>query len=396
MPLRPFQQFAASVSNNIEQGDSVSRFLIFYLVAYGGSHLYLLLKLSKGLGLGRSAKICLTLPLFLLFIAPITARTLESAGFEKLPELLSPVGYLWMGLLFLFVTAAAAVDIINAILYLARRHTRMFSPASQLLIAVSYAFIVGIYGWHEAKDIRSEKITLRSPKIPAEIGRLRIVQLSDVHVGQIVSEERVSAMLDKVRSASPDIIVITGDLVDGHQRHLTGIDKLIAAVNPQLGKYAIMGNHEYYAGAADSINFMKKSGLIPLINENVKIGDFLFITGVDDSGKPADTAKNQLIERKLLDAAGEKSFRILLKHRPVVTETSKGRFDLQLSGHVHKGQIFPFNYLTWMSFPVKAGLTELDRGGYLYVSRGTGVWGPPIRFLAPPEVTVIDLLPAQK
>lgn len=374
--------------------DTVSRFLVFYFVAYGGSHLYLLLKLSRGLVLSRSARLYLTMPLFLLFIAPIAARMLESAGFEKLPELLSPVGYLWMGLLFLFVTAAAAVDIINAILYLAKSRSRALSPASQLLIAAIYTLVTGIYGWHEAKDIRSEKITLRSAKIPAAIGRIRIVQLSDVHVGQIVSVERVKAILDKVRSASPDIIVATGDLVDGHQRHLTGIDTLFAAINPQLGKYAIMGNHEYYAGATESVNFMKKSGFIPLINENVKIGNFLFITGADDTARKADNSANQLVERKLLDVAGEKSFRILLKHRPVVAEASKGRFDLQLSGHVHKGQIFPFNLLTWMSFPVKAGLTRLDKGEYLYVSRGTGVWGPPIRFLAPPEITIIDLLPA--
>lgn len=375
-------------------GNLVSRFLIFYFVAYGGSHLYLLLKISRGLNLGRAARGYLALPLFLLFIAPIAARTLESAGLEKLPELLSPVGYLWMGLLFLFVSAAAAVDLINAILRLAKRRTRLLSPASQLLIATGYTICIGAYGWHEAKDIRSEKITLRSSKIPAAIGRIRIVQLSDVHVGQIVNEDRVTAMLDKVKAAGPDILVATGDLVDGHQRHLTGIDKLFAAVNPQLGKYAIMGNHEYYAGAADSLSFMKKSGFITLINENVKFGNFLFITGVDDAGKKPETAKYQIVERKLLDAAGEKSFRILLKHRPVVAETSKGRFDLQLSGHVHKGQIFPFNLLTWLSFPVKTGLTELDKGGHLYVNRGTGVWGPPIRFLAPPEVTIIDLLPA--
>ena len=373
----------------------MTRFLVFYFVAYGGSHLYLLLKLSKGLGLSRTTRTCLSLPLFLLFIAPLAARALESAGFEKLPELLSPVGYLWMGLLFLFVTAAVAIDIINTILHITKCCNKLFSPAPQLLIAASYTLVIGVYGWQEAKDIRSEHITLRSPKIPAAIGRIRVVQLSDIHVGQIVNEERVKAILNKVRLATPDIIVATGDLVDGHQRHLTGIDKLFASVNPQLGKYAIMGNHEYYAGTADSINFMKKSGFIPLINENVKIGDFLFITGVDDSRGQKENAKNLVVERRLLDFAGEKSFRILLKHRPVVAETSMGRFDLQLSGHVHKGQIFPFNFLTWLSFPVKTGLTELDRGGYLYVSRGTGVWGPPIRFMAPPEVTIIDLLPAR-
>ena len=119
----------------------------------------------------------------------------------------------------------------------------------------------------------------------------------------------------------------------------------------------------------------------------------LLIAGVDDSRTKLERTANAVIEERLLKSAQKGEFRLLLKHRPIIEKTSDGKFDLQLSGHVHKGQIFPFNLLTWLSFPVKSGLTVMKSGSHLYVSRGTGVWGPPIRFLAPPEITVIDLLP---
>jgi hypothetical protein len=196
-----------------------------------------------------------------------------------------------------------------------------------------------------------------------------------------------------VKAAEPDILVSTGDLVDGHQKHFSGLEKLFLEVRPRLGKYAIMGNHEYYVGIEKSIAFTKESGFKVLQDENFELGGLICITGIDDSRNSVERTAHAALEKKLLQAAPSGEFRLLLKHRPIVEKESEGKFDLQLSGHVHKGQIFPFNLLTWISFPVKTGLTYLESGGYLYVSRGTGVWGPPIRFLAPPEITIIDLVP---
>jgi predicted MPP superfamily phosphohydrolase len=221
------------------------------------------------------------------------------------------------------------------------------------------------------------------------------VQLSDVHVGQVVRESRVKNILKLVAAAAPDIIVSTGDLVDGHQRHLNNLDSFFAGIKPRFGKFAIVGNHEYYIGLDKSLQFMQRAGFRVLINECFEPAGILSITGVDDSRNNESRAINDKIEAELLLKSKDNKFRLLLKHRPVVAADSIGKFDLQLSGHVHKGQIFPFNLLTWLSFPVKSGLTELHKGIYLYVSRGTGVWGPPIRFLAPPEITVIDLLPVK-
>jgi len=374
----------------------MARFLVFYFVAYGGAHLYLFLKVKKAFTLTVRKRLFIIPALSFLFSCPLIARKLESSSLDRVAEILSGCGYLWMGLLFLFITSAAAMDLLNLLLSVTLRNKTaafLVRPKALFLIAAAYTLIIGSYGYHEAKNIVTERLTIKSSRIPATVGRIRIVQISDLHVGQIVREERIKAVLNSVRAASADILVSTGDLVDGHQRHFSGLERLFLEIRPRLGKYAILGNHEYYVGVEESIKFMKDAGFKVLNNTNFQLGGMICITGVDDSRNKFQRAANSIIEEKLLDLAAKEGFRLLLKHRPVVEKSSAGKFDLQLSGHVHKGQIFPFNILTWMSFPVRTGLSELKKGSLLYVSRGTGVWGPPIRFLAPPEVTIIDIVP---
>ncbi|NVN98393.1 MAG: metallophosphoesterase [Geobacteraceae bacterium] len=368
----------------------MSRFLIFYFVAYGGSHLYLLLKIKRAFPLSGSKLLLSASLLTALFLSPLIARKLESSGFDRVPEIISLAGYTWMGLLFLFVTAAATIDLYNVAL---ARTVYGVRPCTLLVISVACTIIVGLYGYYEAANIRLERVTIKSSKILQSVGKVRIVQISDLHIGQIVREKRVKDVVDAIRHTAPDMIVSTGDLVDGHQKHFSGLELLFQELKPRLGKYAILGNHEYYVGINETEKFIKDAGFRLLVNENFESGGGICITGMDDSKNKAERLANVLAEKTLLDSVPKGEFKLLLKHRPVIEKSSEGEFDLQLSGHVHKGQIFPFNLLTWISFPVRAGLTEIQSGSHLYVSRGTGVWGPPIRFLAPPEVTVIDLYP---
>lgn len=368
----------------------MTRFLIFYFVAYGGAHIYLFLKLNRAFSFSLKKQLLCTSVLVTLFIAPLVARNLESYNLDRFTEILSYGGYLWMGLLFLFLTAAATLDIFNLVCF---KTGIKISPKSLFLTAAAYTVIIGIYGYYEAKNVVTEHLTIKSYKIPVKVERIRIVQISDVHLGQVVRESRLKAIVALINAASPDILVSTGDLVDGHQKHFSGIESFFLEVKPKLGKYAVLGNHEYYAGIVESEKFMKTAGFKILKNQTFELGGLISITGVDDSRNKAAQSSNAIIESELLKHAAKSGFRLLLKHRPIVEETSAGSFDLQLSGHVHKGQIFPFNLLTWLSFPVRTGLTIMENGSSLYVSRGTGVWGPPIRFLAPPEITVIDLIP---
>lgn len=366
------------------------KFLIFYFVAYGGAHFYFFLKLKRAFPHFQKSRPFFISILTILFLSPLIARQLESSDFDMMAEVLSSSGYIWMGLLFLFVTASAFIDTLNLTL---SRTSFKIPPRLFFLTSAAYSLVIGSYGYHEALDIVTEHLTIRSSRIPVQMERIRIVQISDVHAGQIVRESRIKTVVQYIKAASPDILISTGDLVDGHQRHFSGLERLFLDINPRLGKYAIFGNHEYYVGLEESLKFMKDAGFKVLKNENYDLSGALFITGVDDSRNKTERAANAVIEKRLLESGPEGEFRLLLKHRPVVEKGSQGKFDLQLSGHVHKGQIFPFNILTWISFPVRAGLTELETGSRLYVSRGTGVWGPPIRFLAPPEITVIDLIP---
>jgi hypothetical protein len=183
------------------------------------------------------------------------------------------------------------------------------------------------------------------------------------------------------------MLVATGDIVDAQINHVNELVELWQRINPPLGKYAVTGNHEFYAGIDQALDFLQRSGFEVLRNRNIQVGTWLKMVGVDD---PARGGKSQDNE-----ALGERSalFTVLLKHRPDIEKLAQDKFDLQLSGHAHRGQIFPFNLLTALKYPRQNGLYELASAKYLYVSRGTGTWGPPMRLLSPPEITLFEIVP---
>ena len=219
---------------------------------------------------------------------------------------------------------------------------------------------------------------------------------TDVHLGLIVREGRLQKILDKVKEAQPDILVSTGDLVDGQIDDLTGLAELLNEIHPPFGKFAVTGNHEFYAGLDQALRFTEKAGFTVLRGEARDVAGFVTIAGVDDPTARYFGAVRGAPEPRLLAGVPRERFALLLKHRPVMGEEALGLVDMQLSGHTHKGQIFTFNYLSKIFFPHDAGLVHLPGNSFLYVSRGSGTWGPPIRFLAPPEVTIITLVHADR
>jgi predicted MPP superfamily phosphohydrolase len=376
---------------------AVTLFLFTFFLLYGGMHFYAFIKARAALAFGFQTSIYVAVFMAIMLFAPFIIRVSERAGFEVFARLMSYIGYTWLGVLFLFTSASLAIDIYRVILHASGFVLRR--DFSYLIVSDKYAFLIPLiiaimtatYGYFEAKDIRTEKITIRSPRISASLGSLRIVQISDVHIGLIVGEDRIERMLQAVRKAKPDILVSTGDLVDGQMDALSGLAELLKEINPKYGKFAITGNHEFYAGLDQALGFTERAGFKMLRGEKVDVAG-ITIAGVDDpQGKSFGLFKGGS-ERELLSGVYHKMFVLLLKHRPLVDKGALGLFDLQLSGHVHKGQIFPFSIITALYYPTQAGFADLPRGSELYVSRGTGTWGPPIRFLAPPEVTVIDLV----
>jgi hypothetical protein len=249
---------------------------------------------------------------------------------------------------------------------------------------------LGITGYVEALNIRTEHIRLKTAKIPREMSGFKIAQISDVHLGLIVREGRLRRIIDALQAEDPDILVSTGDLVDGQIDHMDGLATLLRKVKTPYGKFAVTGNHEFYAGLDRALEFTEKAGFRVLRGEAVRLPVGIQVAGVDDhAGGPRRRGKD---EKGLLSGLDPEAFTLLLKHRSDFEEAASGLFDLQLSGHAHKGQIFPFSLIVKRVYPRDAGLFDLPGGGAMYVSRGSGTWGPPLRIFAPPEVTVIELL----
>lgn len=380
----------------------MSLFLLSFFVIYGAFHLYAFLKARAALGpLRPDVLIATILFLAIMTIAPVLVRIAEREGHETLAEVLAQAGYLWLGFIFLFVCVSATLDLYRLLAFfvdlVARTELLLPKISARTAFFLPCLMAVGIcvYGHYEALDIRTEKVVLSSPKIPAALGRLRIVQVSDVHLGLLVGARRLNSIVDAVRQARPDLLVSTGDLVDGQINGLAGLAEIWATVQPPYGKFAITGNHEYYAGISQSLEFTRQAGFTVLRGRAVTVAGALNLAGVDDPAGIYWGENPAAEEKNLLSSLAPDRFTLLLKHRPSVDRQSKGLFDLQLSGHVHKGQIFPFNLVTWWFYPVHGGRLNRIDDHWLYVNRGSGTWGPPIRFLAPPEVTVIDLVHGQ-
>ena len=376
------------------------RFLLLYLSVYPLVHYYAFRKIKEAFQPGRRAKLGIALFMAVMIAAPIMVRLAERAGIATGARFWAYASFSWMGLLFLFLALAGTTDLLRCAILAAEKKSnrRLARPqvSPRQLLATQAILVVAVYGCglFEAADIRLEQIEIASAKITEQTGRIRIAQISDVHLGLIIREKRLNRILAKIREAQPDILVSTGDLLDGQLNHLDTEAGLLSALTPPLGKFAITGNHEFYAGLQDALAFTEKSGFTLLRHRGLVVGG-INIVGVDDPAVRAFGQEPDTSERDLLSAQAKKNFTVLLKHRPEIDPNSQGLFDLQLSGHTHKGQIFPFNLLTWFFYPQRAGqLTGLN-SGFLYLNRGTGTWGPPIRFLAPPEVTIIDLVPAK-
>jgi uncharacterized protein len=376
----------------------MSLFLLIFFFLYSSLHLYIFLKIKAAFALGQGAFVALILFMAVMICAPILVRVFESKGLEFLARLLSYVGYTWMGLTFLFFTSSLCIDLYRFFLYvlgiIGRTNPSSFSPQPRLafFIPALLTAAIAIYGYFEACSIRSERVVIASSKLPKAVNGFTIVQISDVHLGLIVREGRLQKILSKVKEAQPDILVSTGDLVDGQIDDLGGLAELLSEIHPPYGKFAVTGNHEFYAGLDQALRFTERAGFTMLRGETKDVAGFMTIVGVDDpAGKQVGLFRGTSEQPLLADISRER-FALLLKHRPVIGEKALGLIDLQLSGHTHKGQIFPFTYASKAFYPHNDGLVPLPGNSFLYVSRGSGTWGPPIRFLAPPEVTIITLV----
>lgn len=262
------------------------------------------------------------------------------------------------------------------------------------------ALVVSAIGFFNARRLaRVVEVEVPIDDLPASLDGFTIVQISDVHVGPTIKHGYVEAIVNAVNRLEPDLIAVTGDIVDGSVARLAGHAAPLGQLRARHGAFVVTGNHEYYSGADAWIAEFRRIGLTVLLNEHrtIEHGDGrLVLAGVTDySAGRFDPAHRSDPDAALAGAPADVRLRVLLAHQPrSATAADAAGFTLQLSGHTHGGQFFPWNLFVPMQQPFTAGLHRLQ-DMWIYVSRGTGYWGPPKRLGAPSEITRLRLRRAQ-
>jgi len=233
--------------------------------------------------------------------------------------------------------------------------------------------------------------------LPPALDGFRIAQISDIHVGPTIKRPYVEAVVEAVNKLDADLVAITGDLVDGSVPDLAEHVAPLAGLRSREGSFFVTGNHEYYSGAAAWVGELRRLGITVLVNEHVVVrrGDAaIVVAGVTDFNAGHFDRAEASDPKRALAGSPSAALRLLLAHQPRSAEAAEAAgFDLQLSGHTHGGQFLPWNFLVRLQQPFTAGLKRWRRM-WVYTSRGTGYWGPPKRFGAPSEITLLRLVPA--
>ncbi|MFF3840357.1 metallophosphoesterase [Streptomyces sp. NPDC001930] len=267
---------------------------------------------------------------------------------------------------------------------------------SRVVGGAAVAAAVGTVGYGTYGVLRGprvKRVTVPLAKIPRAAHGYRIAVVSDIHLGPILGRAHTQRIVDTINSTQPDLIAVVGDLVDGTVENLGSAAEPLARLRARHGSFFVTGNHEYFSGADAWVDHVRELGLRPLRNERLEIAAGFDLAGVDDvagesEGQGPDFGR-ALGDRDRARAA------VLLAHQPIVVHDAvRHGVDLQLSGHTHGGQLWPGNYLAELANPTVAGL-ERYGDTQLYVSRGAGAWGPPVRVGAPSDITVVELASKQ-
>jgi len=347
-------------------------------------HVYAYWRLQPWLSRWPS-RLPLALLVFLWLAYPL-GRTLERLhGPLPLGSWLEFLGAIWLGILFLLVAALLVADVVSGFGLWQAASWPLRRVFALMALALS---LVGLVQGLRAPVVEQLELTL--PGLPTQLDGLRLVQLSDLHLGTLLNRRWLGKRLQEVAHLNPDVVVITGDLVDSRPQHVEELLPLLRHLRAPRGVFAVTGNHEFYAGLERSSQLLKEAGFILLRDEHYVVTPGLVMAGVDDL-----TARRQfgVSHQALVQALGDRPAGacIFLSHTPwQAEEAARAGAGLMLSGHTHGGQIWPFSYLVRLSYPFLQGLYRVG-SMYLYVSRGTGTWGPPMRLWQPGEMTLFVL-----
>jgi hypothetical protein len=367
-------------------------FLVVLVAVLGGSHYYLASRLIFAAHLPAPIEWTLTAVLVALGFSPILYFAGERFLKPPFVRFVSWPAALWIGAGFLFLVLVGASDLLLLVL---GAFTEADMTGARALAVAAIGGAVTIASIPAAvRTPRVKRVEIALARWPAELDGYRIVQITDVHIGPILGRSFARAVTERVNSLAPDAVAVTGDLVDGSVGLLRDEVAPFGGLEGKDGVYFVTGNHDYYSGADSWAGYLASLGLKPLRNEHVTItrnGASFDLAGVEDAHASQVDPRRREDVRAALNGRDPERPVVLLAHDPTTfRRASAAGVDLQISGHTHGGQIWPFVYAVRAVIPWVAGIYRKGASA-IYVSRGTGFWGPPMRFGAPSEITEIVL-----
>jgi hypothetical protein len=386
--------------------------LAIVLSVLGAGYTYLGLRLINTMGWTPNVRLVawvgLAVVLILVLLSMFLFRSLEN-----LHDVWAWIIYIGLGFLSMVITLLVVRDFVvlaeagvkSLVGLLSGGVPRTPDPSRrQFLLQATNVGVIGAagaltaYGVYEARRKAAiVNLTIPLRNLPPAFEGFRIVQITDIHAGLTVKRDWIESIARQVESLAPDLIAMTGDLADGSVNGLRHHVEPLAALQAPHGKFFVTGNHEYYSGAEQWVEEADRMGYRVLLNEHTTIsrnGESVILAGVTDYGAGEFLPHHRSDTAKAIAGAADHTVRILLAHQPrsILGAESLG-YDLMISGHTHGGQFFPWNLLATLAQPYIKGLHNRE-GTWVYVSKGTGYWGPPVRLAARSEITVFTLTAA--
>ena len=374
-------------------------------------HYYLWRRLARApQWTGRSRRLVRALLVTFFVLLPASMIAARWLPREQVGPL-SLLGYWWMGYAFYLLLVLAVVDLARLPAALGRRLSRRTPPAPApdperrrfLARAVAGGAVVGagfatLGGVYTARgDFHMPEVPVRLPRLPPALDGYRIVQISDLHIGPTLGPGWLEEVVERVNRLKPDLVALTGDLMDGPVAMLGRDMSALGRLQARDGVYFVTGNHEYYSGVEQWLPHLQRLGLQVLGNRHIQVGDrgpggaSFDLAGIYDrtAGRfRPDHAPD--VARAVAGRDPERAL-VLLAHQPSQVALTAGHgVGLQLSGHTHGGQMWPFGYVVGLQHPFVTGL-HAEGETQVYVNQGTGYWGPPMRIGVPPEITTVVL-----
>lgn len=378
------------------------QFLIFFsivLTVYGLVNFYIFNRGLKTFELGTSLRTAYIIAFWFIAAAYVIGRVLEKVYLSTLSDAFTWVGSFWLAAMVYLLMAVIAIDLLRVINHFIPFLSKIIPEAVLtrpyfITIGIATAVFLLVFAGHlNALLPRTNQVNISLSKKIDSRDKLRIAMVSDIHLGTVISTNRLSKIINHINSVEPDIILIPGDLVDEDLAPVIrqNLGAMFSKLEAPLGVYASTGNHEYIGGANAAVHYLRKHSVKVLRDTAVQILPQLWVIGRDDADSERFAGEHRKPLKEIMANIPAEDVRIVLDHQPkAYNEAREAGVDLILSGHTHHGQMWPFNYITQAMFPLSWGYKKFDEM-HAYVSSGIGTWGPPVRIGNRPEVVVISL-----